>query len=191
MESFIFKVPEWQGELEFSREVIIFVLTIFLMVVGILLCIWGYKYFLTICFMGICGIMCYFAYKIVEPMTESEVIQMVLTVMLVFLGICVSYFLSILLNYMLEKMQMKQGLTKQRYIFASILGGVVIGMTVYYGIYHNMQIAVLTGVSTGLSGMLMQHKNRKKQIQFRTYNDLMKMELPEKYLVINKEEKHE
>lgn len=183
MENFILKVPEWQGELVFSEEVIVFVLTVFLMAVGILLCIRGYKYFQTFCFMGLCGMMCYFAYKTAERMTGNRVIQMTLTVTLTFVGLCITYFASILMNYMLEKIRIRQGLVKQRFLFASVAGGAVIGFTIYYGIYHNRRTAVLTGTAAGLLGILAQYKNRKKQIRFRTYNDLMKMKLPEKYLI--------
>lgn len=179
LKDFIFNVPKWQGELVFSEELIVFLLIILLVIVGVLFCFWGYKYFQTSCFLGIAGGLCHISYKLVEMLTSNKVLQLFLSITLTFLGMCFVYLLVIILNFLMDKTRVRNMLVKKTFIFSSVMGGVILGATIYYGIYRNVTASAVIGGGLCVVGMLVQYKNRGKQIQFKTYNDLMRMKLPE------------
>lgn len=178
LDKYILNVPEWQGELLFTREVLVFVGIIVLMLTGILFCFWGYKYFSTVLFLGIGAVVCYASFLLIEPMTANSVVRMFLTVSLTFLGICLVYFLDIILSYFLDKLRLKNVLGKNIYLLAAPLGAAIIGLTIYWFIWRGLAVAVVTAVVCGITGLVFQHHNKKKAVRFRCYNDLLQMPRP-------------
>lgn len=179
MEKLVLHVPEWQGELVFSKEILRFAGVFLLMTVGILFCFWGYKYFRTIFFIGIGTVACYGGYVLVEPMTGKLVVRMFLTVSLTFLGVCFVYFLNIIWVFILDKLRIRTALGKRTYLFAAPLGAAVMGLTIYSMIWRD---EIAAGVITAIclvTGLVFQHVKRKKQIRFRSYDDLIKLPRPE------------
>ena len=179
MDKFVLNVPEWQGELVFSKEMIIFLGVILLIVVGILFCFWGYKYFGTILFMGIGATLCYGSFLLVEPMTDNSVIRLFLTVSLTFLGLCFVYFLSIIWGFILDKLRIRTALAKRSYLLAAPLGAAILGLTIYFMIWRDEIVAGVIAAVCLIVGLIYQHSKRKKQVRFRSYNDLLKLSRPE------------
>lgn len=172
MHKFVLNVPKWQGELLFTKELLVFVSAIILMVAGILFCFWGYKYFRTVLFLGIGAAACYASFLIVESMTGNLVIRMFLTVSLTFLGICIVYFLDIIWGYFLDRSWLRNALGKNIYLIAAPLGAVIIGLTVYWFIWRGPVAAVVTAVACGVCGLIFQYFRRSKVVRFKCYNDL-------------------
>ena len=179
MDKFVLNVPEWQGELVFSKEILILVGVILLIVVGILFCFWGYKYFGTILFMGIGAALCYGSFLLVEPMTDNSVIRMFLTVSLTFLGLCFAYFLSMIWGFILDKLRIRTALAKRTYLLAAPLGAAILGLTIYFMIWRDEIVAGAIAAVCLIIGLIFQHSKKKKQVRFRTYNDLLKLSRPE------------
>ena len=179
MDKFVLNVPEWQGELVFSKEILILVGVILLIVVGILFCFWGYKYFGTILFMGIGAALCYGSFLLVEPMTDNSVIRMFLTVSLTFLGLCFAYFLSMIWGFILDKLRIRTALAKRTYLLAAPLGAAILGLTIYFMIWRDEIVAGAIAAVCLIIGLIFQHSKKKKQVRFRTYNDLLKLARPE------------
>ena len=179
MDKFVLNVPEWQGELVFSKEVLIFLGVILLIAVGILFCFWGYKYFGTILFMGIGAVLCYGSFLLVEPMTNNSVIRLFLTVSLTFLALCFVYFLSIIWGFILDKLRIRTALAKRIYLLAAPLGAAVLGLTIYFMIWRDEIVAGVIAAVCLITGLIFQHSKRKKQVRFRSYNDLLKLSRPE------------
>lgn len=179
LDKFVLHVPKWQGELIFSKELLIFLGVILFLVIGTLFCFWGYKYFRTILFLAIGAAVCYGSYLLVEPMTTNAVVRMFLTVSLTFLGICFVYFIDIIFGYVLDKLRIRSALGKRSYLLSAPLGAAILGLTVYYFIWRD-EIAVGAASAVCLvAGLIFQHVKRKKQVRFRCYGDLLRLERPQ------------
>lgn len=178
MDKLVLHVPEWQGELIFSREVVMFLGVILLLIVGTLFCFWGYKYFRTVLFVGIGTVAAYGSYLLVEPMTEKLVIRMFLTVTLTFLGVCFAYFIDIVFCYFLDRLRIRNKLGKLTWLFTAPLGAALLGLTVYFCVWRD---APACGIGAGIclmAGLIFQYRKRKKTVRFRSYNDLLRLPLP-------------
>lgn len=178
LDKFVLRVPEWQGELLFTGELLVFVGVIILMLVGVLFCFWGYKYFRTVLFLGIGTVVCYVSFLLIEPMTGNLVIRMFLTVSMTFLGICIVYFLDIIWGYFLDGLRLRSMFGKNIYLIAAPLGAVIIGMTIYWFIWRGPAAAVVTAVACGTGGLIFQHFRGEKAVRFKCYNDLLRIPRP-------------
>lgn len=178
MDKFVLHVPKWQGQMIFSKEILVFLGVILLTIVGTLFCFWGYKYFRTILFLGIGTVVCYLSYLLAEPMTTNLAVRMFLTVSLTLFGLVFLYFLDIVFVYFLDKLRLRDALEKHVYLLAALLGAMILGLTAYHFIWRDaVTVAVFSAVClTG--GLVFQYFNRKKQVRFKCYNDLLKMPLP-------------
>lgn len=179
LDKFVLRVPKWQGELLFTEELLVFAGVILLMAVGILFCFWGYKYFRAVLFLGIGTVTCYASFRLVESMTGNLVVRMFLTVSLTFLGICIVYFLDIILGYFLDRLRIRNVLGKNLYLIAAPLGAVIIGMTVYWLIWRDQVTAAVAAAVCGVGGLIFQRSRRAKVVRFKCYNDLLRIPCPE------------
>lgn len=178
MEKLVLHVPKWQGELVFSKEVLVFAGMILLLFVGILFCFWGYKFFRKILFMGIGTASCYGGYLLVEPLTGNLVLRMILTVTLTFVGVCFVYFLDIIFGFILDRLGIRNALGKRTYLFAAPLGALLLGLTIYYMIWRDVILSSLIAIGCLTFGLIFQNKMRKKQVRFKSYDDLLKLPRP-------------
>ncbi|MCI9316237.1 MAG: hypothetical protein HFI57_14915 [Lachnospiraceae bacterium] len=176
MENFILRIPEWQGELAFSRDLLVLIATILLAVIGILFCFSGYKYFQTVVLMLLsCGVYC-LGYLTSVKMTQNLVLRLFVSTLIAFIGICLLYFASVLVGFMVDRSKTKKFLLKCIIPFSAMAGGVVLAVDIYSGIYRSAPVAGLTAAAFAGAGMAVQYKNRKKQINFKTYDDLLKLQ---------------
>ena len=87
MEDFILQVPQWQGEVRFDYTMVSFLLIWIVLFSAIMLCVWGYKYFQSMCLLvlgSLCGVVGIIA---ADTMTENLVLKMIFFIMFVFFGI--------------------------------------------------------------------------------------------------------
>ncbi|GEM_PF-2534198 len=178
MDKFVLHVPKWQGELLFTKELLVFAGVIILMLAGILFCFWGYKYFKTVLFLGVGTVACYVSFLLIEPMTGNLVIRMFLTVSLTFLGICIVYFLDIIWGYFLDKLRIRNALGKNIYLIAAPLGAAIIGLVIYWFIWRGLVEAAAIAAVCGVGGLVFQYFRRAKAVRFKCYNDLLRMPRP-------------
>lgn len=176
MQDFILEIPKWQGELTFSREWIILIAVILLVVIGIMFCFLGYKYFQTIVLIALsCGAY-YLGYLIAEMLTQNPVLRLFAATMLAFLGICLLYLAVTIVGFIINRSKVKNFLIKCMIPFSAVAGGLILLLDIYFGIWHNAIAAGAIAVVMSAAGLAVQYKNRKKQIQFRTYDDLLKLQ---------------
>lgn len=178
LDKFVLRLPKWQGELLFSKETLMFVGVILLLIVGTLFCFWGYKYFRTVFFLGIGVVVCYGSCLLTEPMTANLVIRMFLTVSLTFLGMCFAYFLDIVFGYLLDRLRIRSALGKRIYLLAAPLGAAILGLTIYGYIWRDAVTAAGISLVCLVPGLIFQHRRRKRMVRFRCYNDLLRLRRP-------------
>ena len=179
MNKVMIRIPEWQGEFVYSKEVLLLVMTILLVIAGILLCFLGYQFFQTICFMGIAAAMLYIGYLLVELMTQNKVLQLFLSVPFAFFGVCMAYIVFVLLDYILRKLRVKDLLVRIGFLLTALLGGALLFVTIYFWIYRDMLIALIIGALMAVFGAIYQHVNQDKRIKYKTYGDIVAMKRPQ------------
>ncbi len=151
---------------------------IVLMLVGILFCFLGYKYFRTVLLLGFGTVSCYASFLLTESLTGNLVIRMFLTVSLTFLCICFVYFLNIIFGYFLDRLRIRNALGKHIYLIAAPLGAAVAGLTIYWFIWRDFVTVVVIAAVCGVSGLIFQHFQRAKAVRFKCYNDLLRKPRP-------------
>lgn len=171
MKHFIFKVPEWNGSIVFCRETVTFVLVLTVLLVGLLLCFWGYRYLRTLCIAvlacltGIAGV------QLVQKMTDNTVVQMYAWVLFLFVCTCFFYYCSGLILSLLRKLHSRELLAKRTYLIAALLGAAVVSVDVYLAIFCSPFVFVLF-VLLAAAGALHGKKRAASQRVFYTYEDL-------------------
>lgn len=171
MEHFILKVPEWNGRIVFDYETVMFVMAIAILLVGLLLCFWGYRYMQTLCivtlacFTGIVGM------QLAQKLTENAIVQMYGWILFTFICTCIFYYLSCRINSLLGKLHIREKLVSKTYLIAALLGATVVSVDVYFAIYCSPLVLVLF-IALAVLGIL--HGKRKKASQrvFYTYEEL-------------------
>lgn len=128
--------------------------------------------------MGIGTASCYGGYLLVEPLTGNLVLRMILTVTLTFVGVCFVYFLDIIFGFILDRLGIRNALGKRTYLFAAPLGALLLGLTIYYMIWRDVILSSLIAIGCLTFGLIFQNKMRKKQVRFKSYDDLLKLPRP-------------
>lgn len=175
MEDFILQVPQWQGEVRFDYTMVSFLLIWIVLFSAIMLCVWGYKYFQSMCLLvlgSLCGVVGIIA---ADTMTDNTVLKMIFFIMFVFFGICFFYFFSIILVWIFKLLRIEKSLCKLEYLFASLLGSILAGGTVYQKIYHNFWIVAGATLILAVLSILHGHKRTAQRKPFHTYDDLCKL----------------
>ncbi len=175
MKDFILEIPKWEGTLVFSEEVITLVLIVIALIAGVLLCFRGYRYFQTMTLI-LCGCLCGAGgYKLGVTITDIDILQMSIFVIFTFLGVCLLYFLSMILVNAMEKLHLTSLTNKVLNSVVSIAGAAIVGMIIYTKIYHNFGIVLALAVVLGISGTLYSLKKAETRRFFYTYDHLAKM----------------
>lgn len=176
MNYFILEVPRWKGEIIFNYETVSFIMIWIVLLSSIMLCILGYKYFRSMCLL-IIGSMCGVGANIItERITDNLVLKMILFVIIVFFSIYFFYFLSTLLGKKIKFLGKEKTLSRLRYLFSPIIGGIVAGITVYHKIYHNLWIVIGATFILCICSILNGRKRVAQQKPFYCYDDLCKLE---------------
>lgn len=177
MEHFILKVPTGEKTNYFTREIISFLLIWVILVTGLLICIWGYKYFQTLTVLILGCISGYVGIQLTDYLTDWPVMKMVFFVMFTFLGTCFFYGVSIVIDSLLKFFKIKKGICNKMYVLTSILGAVIASLIIYTQIYDSWQVNVTVFLMLSVFGSIYQKKKQKLRPQFHSYEDIFKMEI--------------
>lgn len=176
MKDFILQIPEWEGKLVFSGELVSLLMVLVMTASGVLLCFWGYRYLRVLilivfgCLSGTVGA------QSGAGLTENLIAQMCIFVMFCFLGVCFFYLMSICWTILCRNLCRWSTLQKGSRVVSSTLGAAVAGMAVYLKIYHNF-IAVMIGtILLLLAGICHGLCSDRKERRFYTYEDLLHLE---------------
>lgn len=176
MKHFIFKVPEWNGSIVFCRETVTFILVLTVLLVGLLLCFWGYRYMRTLCIAvlacltGIAGV------RLAQKVTDNTVVQMYVWVLFIFVCTCIFYYLSGLILSLLRKLHSRELLAKRTYLIAALLGAAVVSADIYLAIFRSPLVLVLFVLLLAAGAW---HGKKKSALQkvFYTYEDVYQRQI--------------
>lgn len=173
MEQFIWNVPKWKGKIVFDYETMVFVLTIAVLVAGMLLCVFGCRYLSMMCMLAVCCFLGAAGLVIAERVTSNEVFKMSLFVIFTFFGACVVYCLSVLINYILRRVDLSEPIAKKSYLIAAVLGAGLVCADVYLYIYRNAVAAGLLFVLLAAGSAWYGKRRTDEARPFYTYDDLI------------------
>ena len=175
MENLILKLPNITTKNYFTEDLLIFLFIIFSLVVGILLCFWGYKYFQTLMIIA-CGLFSgYLGVKIMLFLTAQPILQMCFFVVFTFAGCCFVYFIAVICSFIIKKIRIKKFLDKNLYLLTSILGAYLICFITFSFIYRERIVCILISSFISLIGLTCQKKNELKRPHFHCYDEIFKM----------------
>ncbi len=175
MGEWILKMPDMEGGLTFNYELVSFVMVIAFILAGLVLCFMGYKYLQALCIVALgcfCGLV---GIRVADTMTQNLILKMCFFVMFTFLGVCIFYFLSILIISVLKALHIKNALAKRMYLFAALLGAAVVGAVTYIKIYNGLYVALGLFAVLGITGSLWGKKKAAERKPFHTYDELYEM----------------
>jgi len=175
MEDWILELPKWKGQMFFSINIVSLLMIIGVIIAGIILCFWGYKYFHTIiliiigCASGILGI------NLVETLLVESIYKMIFFVMFIFFGVLFLFFVTNFINNMLSRSHLYNNLVKRLYFIAPLLGSLMVMFLIYFNVYHN--IAIVMGIFLILFslGYLYSKKRVASRRPFYSYDDLCQL----------------
>lgn len=179
MDAFIFKLPQWEGKILFTYDAVSLLILLASMTAGVFICLWGYKYFQTLCLMLAASGFGYLAIGVFNKLPDNMILKMVFFVSVVFLGICISFFAFKILIRLFEKLRLIIFLRKNLYLFSTVIGATVIGTVVYYHIFKDVLTACLLFATFCGIGIVHQRKRKNTQIHFKTYDQLRQMKYPD------------
>lgn len=174
MKNFVFQFPKISADYYFTYDVVQFIVMIFAVIIGIVLCFWGYKCFQTLCVLLIGIIMGTAGLYVTNGFTENAILKMCLFVIFSFIGTCFVYFLSVVLGKSLDYLHMKNAVTGKMYILSGLLGAGIVACVTWCWIYRGVYAAVLF-LLLSISGILVQHKKKEKHVVFHSYDDICRM----------------
>lgn len=175
MENFILEFPQFSRDNYFNYGVITFLLLIVGIIVGILICFKGYKYFQTLCIL-LMGCLCGVAgIWIADGMTRNPVGQMSFFVIFTFFGICFCFFITQVAASIFQTLKIKRKLLKALPYVAAVIGaGVTCGL-VYGKVYRSLPVAAVLFALLAIGGSLYGRKKLAEGKVFHTYDDLCRM----------------
>lgn len=171
MEHFILKVPEWNGRIVFDWETVIFVLVIAILLAGLLLCFWGYRYLRTLCIVTLACITGIVSMQMAQKLADNAVVRMYAWILFTFICTCIFYYISCYINSLLRKLHMREKLADKTYLIAALLGAAVVSVDTYFAIYCSPLVLVLF-VMLAVAGTLHGKKKKASQRVFYTYEEL-------------------
>lgn len=172
MGTWIFTLPKWDPLNYFTRDVIFFLLTILILVSGILICFWGYKYLLTLVMLILGGISGFVGLYLMEGMTDNKVLLMFFFVMWVFWGECLFYFLSVFVNKLLRERHVHRAVKNFFAVVSPLLGAVAVFLTLYLRVYTGALIDLAIAAVLLIIGAVYQKKEKINEREFKSYDDL-------------------
>lgn len=179
MNGFIWELPVWTGSLQFDAVTIRFLLDIFLVSLGILLCFKGLKLLETVALLTTCLLCGYGGSILSEWLTQSLVFKLLFFSLFAFMGVCVLYFVWTILAAALKPLPIGKWVEKKFYWLTAVLGGGMAGLTVWMDILRLPLAVALGTLVLTVAGIVWQVAHKDEQRVAHTYDDLYNMKREE------------
>ncbi len=179
MTKWILKLPDFSNGLVFNEETVAFVLLILTLALSLWMTFKGYSVMktlllvLTALWLGFLGI------KVCAFFTGEAIFKLVFFVTFLFLGICLVFFLNMILNYLLRRLGVLIWCESHSYLLSAPLGAGLLCGGVWLKIFQHTPVCVLTFAILTAAGLLYQHRHRHEIVHAHTYDDIVRMKRPE------------
>ena len=172
MDKFIFHVPEWNPDMYFTPEHIVFVLIIVALVFGLWGCIWGYRYFLTLVLLVLgCGC-AFLSIRWFSNRFGNSFANLAVFIMFIDFAMCILYVITTMISARIERGRARKVLKKVKHILAPLMGMAVIFCTLYFGVLRDVVMDGVIAAVCFVLGMLYQEMTRGEKKDFHTYEDI-------------------
>ena len=174
MEDFILKIPKWKGQIDFSQDVITFVIVIIALITGITMCFLGFRYVQTMALILLGCVWAMAGFYVGQEMTPNPLLQMCMFVLFTFLGTCFCYFLLILWLGLLKKLKLETVMQRSLHLMTAVAGALLVGIVTYTQVFSNLTVAVVLTAVLAIGGISYGICSIKAKRVFHTYEDLYK-----------------
>lgn len=174
------ELPPFENGLTFNTAASQLLLTIALILAGLLLTYVGLRALKTAALIAAAGLGGWAGVLLVNQLTNpGGLLEMVFFITIAFFTTCGFYFLSILWNWILNKIGIHSSPEHWLWPVAPIMGGAVIGLVVWLRIYRWTPLAVVLAVVFAGTGLFFQRRSRHRRRAFHTYEELYRMKKEE------------
>lgn len=176
----ITELPPFENGLTFNSAASQLLLTIALILAGLLLTYVGLHALKTTTLMAAAGLGGWAGVLLVNQLTDpGGLLEMVFFITIAFFTTCGFYFLSILWDWILNKIGIHSSPERWLWPVAPLLGGVGIGLVVWLRIYRWIPLAIVLAVVFAGTGLFFQCRSRHRRQTFHTYEELYRMKKEE------------
>lgn len=176
----ILELPTFENGFPFNTETSQLLLTIALILSGLLLTYVGLRALKTTTLMAAAGLSGWAGVLLLNRITNpGGLLEMVFFITIAFFGTCGFYFLSVLWNWLMDRLGIHSSLERWLWPIAPILGGAGIGLVVWLRIYRWIPLASVLAVIFAGTGLLFQRRSRHRRRAFHTYEEIYRMKKEE------------
>lgn len=175
MGNWIFTLPAWDPLNYFTKDIVFFLLAILMLISGILICFWGYKYLLTLIMIVLGCVSGFFGLYLMDGMTENPILLMFFFVMWVFWGECLFYFISVGINKLLKERHVHRAVKNVMVVLSPFIGGGIIFLVLLLRVYTGVLVDLGIAALFVLLGAIYQKKEKINLREFKSYDDLYRM----------------
>ena len=174
------ELPPFENGLTFNTAASQLLLTIALILSGLLLTYVGLRVLKTAVLMAAAGLSGWAGVLLLNRITNpGGLLEMVFFITIAFFGTCGFYFLSVLWNWLMDRLGIHSSLERWLWPIAPILGGTGIGLVVWLRIYRWIPLASVLAVIFAGTGLLFQRRSRHRRRAFHTYEEIYRMKKEE------------
>ena len=176
----ILELPTFENGLTFNTQVAQLLLTVVLILAGLLLAYVGLRILKTAVLMAAAGLGGWAGVLLLNRITNpGGLLEMVFFITIAFFGTCGFYFLSVLWNWLMDRLGIHSSPERWLWPAAPLLGGAGIGLVVWMRIYRWMPLALVLAVLFAGTGFLVQRRSRHRRRAFHTYEEIYRMKKEE------------
>lgn len=173
------ELPPFENGLIFNSAASQLLLTVALILAGLLLTYIGLRALKTAALMAAAGVGGWAGVLLVNRLTNpGGLLEMVFFITIAFFTTCGFYFLSLLWNWILNKIGIHSSPERWMWPVAPLLGGVGIGLVVWLRIYRWTPLAIVLAVVFAGTGLFFQRRSHRRRA-FHTYEELYRMKKEE------------
>lgn len=165
-------LPDFDSLNYFNQDIVIFLAACVCLIMGILICFWGYKYLLTL-FCIVCGCAAgAVGMHWLDGRIEYPLINLFMLASFIFLGECALYGISSMLNHAMKQTGFIEGVTRLMILVSPLFGAALIFAVLYFYVSTNVILDGAFAAVILVVGAVNQYRSKANRRTFHTYDDI-------------------